>query len=282
MDNNIVVNDYRQMDKILKEERAYLLNLCKVIKKSGCNVLLIQKSILRDAVTDLSLHFLSKLKIMVITEVEREEVDWLCRSLGCRPIADIDAFTEDKLAVAEVVTEVESAGATYVAVHGVKSPNTRKTASIVVHGANSLVVDEAERSIHDAMCVIRCLVKKSYLIAGGGAPEMEVSNKLIEMSREMVGLKSHCYESFANAVQVIPTTLAENAGLTPLKIVSQLKKLHKKSNTGTGINVKRGTVEDMWAEDVVQPLLVSTSELELAADTVRMIMKIDDIVQTYR
>ena len=279
MDNDIVVNDYRQMDKILKEERAYLLNMCKIIKKSGCNVLLVQKSILRDAVTDLSLHFLSKLKIMVITEVEREEVDWLCRSLGCRPIADIDAFSEDKLAFAEVVTDVESAGNKYVAIQGVKSPNTRKTASIVVHGANSLVVDEAERSIHDAMCVIRCLVKKGYLIAGGGAPEMEVSNKLMELSKLKTGLTSHCYEAFSNAVQVVPTTLAENAGLAPLKITSQLKKLHKTSNTGTGINVKRGTVEDMWAEEVVQPLLVSTSELELAADTVRMIMKIDDIVQ---
>eukprot|EP00834_Sanchytrium_tribonematis_P004056 NODE_181_length_13917_cov_0.838110.p8 type:complete len:282 gc:universal NODE_181_length_13917_cov_0.838110:6648-7493(+) len=279
MDNNIVVNDYRQMDKILKEERAYLLNICKIIKKSGCNVLLIQKSILRDSVTDLSLHFLSKLKIMVITDIEREEVGWLCKSTGCKPIADIDSFQEDKLGVADVVAEVESAGCKYVTIQGVKSPNTRKTASVVVHGANNLVVDEAERSIHDAMCVIRCLVKKPFLIAGGGAPEMQVSNKLLEMSKSDTGLKSHCYEAFSNAVQVIPSTLAENAGLPPLKIVSQLKKSHVTKDAGTGINVKRGTVENMWNEDVVQPLLVSTSELELAADTVRMIMKIDDIVQ---
>jgi T-complex protein 1 subunit delta len=85
MDNQIVVNDYRQMDKILKEERQYLLNLCKKIKKSGCNVLLIQKSILRDAVTDLSLHFLSKLKIMVMKDIERDEVEFICNvSIGDR------------------------------------------------------------------------------------------------------------------------------------------------------------------------------------------------------
>jgi T-complex protein 1 subunit delta len=97
MDNQIVVNDYRQMDKILNEERQYLLNLCKRIKKTGCNVLLIQKSILRDAVTDLSLHFLAKLKIMVIKDIERDEIDFIAKSTGCRPVADIEAFTEDKL-----------------------------------------------------------------------------------------------------------------------------------------------------------------------------------------
>ena len=89
MDNQIVVNDYRQMDKILKEERQYLLNLCKRIKKTGCNVLLLQKSILRDAVTDLSLHFLAKLKVMVIKDVERDEIDFIAKSTGCKPVADI-------------------------------------------------------------------------------------------------------------------------------------------------------------------------------------------------
>ena len=96
MDNQVIVNDYRQMDKILKEERTYILNLCKKIKKTGCNVLLIQKSILRDAVTELSLHFLSKLKILCVKDVERDEIDFLTKSLGCKPISDIDSFTEDK------------------------------------------------------------------------------------------------------------------------------------------------------------------------------------------
>src|SRR5437762_14163610 len=117
MENQIVVNDYRQMDKILKEERTYLLNICKKIKKTGCNVLLIQKSILRDAVNDLSLHFLSKLKILAIKDIEREEIEFICKvpllvnradnqSTGCKPIADIDSFTEDKLGYAELVDEV--------------------------------------------------------------------------------------------------------------------------------------------------------------------------------
>ncbi|EWC45941.1 T-complex protein 1 subunit delta [Drechslerella stenobrocha 248] len=136
MENQIVVNDYRQMDKILKEERTYLLNICKKIKKAKCNVLLIQKSILRDAVNDLSLHFLAKLNILAIKEIERDEVEFICKSTGCKPIADIDSFTEDKLGYAELVEETESAGARVVKITGVKSAG--QTVSVLCHGANSL------------------------------------------------------------------------------------------------------------------------------------------------
>jgi T-complex protein 1 subunit delta len=163
MDNQIVVNDYRQMDKILKEERQYLLNLCKRIKKTGCNVLLIQKSILRDAVTDLSLHFLAKLKIMVIKDIERDEIDFISKSTGCKPVADIEAFTEDKLGYAELVEEAAHSGAKVVKVTGVKNPG--KTVSVVCTGANSLVLEESERSLHDALCVVRCLVKKRCVVS---------------------------------------------------------------------------------------------------------------------
>lgn len=160
MENQIVVNDYRQMDKILKEERAYLLNMCKKIKKAKCNVLFIQKSILRDAVNDLSLHFLAKLGILAVKDVERDEIEFICKSTGCKPIADVDSFTEDKLGSADLVEEVQNSGARTVKVTGVKS--AVQTVSIVVRGANSMILEEAERSIHDAQCVVRCLVKKKY------------------------------------------------------------------------------------------------------------------------
>ena len=161
MDNTVVVNDYRQMDKILKEERQYLLNMCKKIKAAKCNVLLIQKSILRDAVTDLSLHFLSKLKILVVKDVERDEIEFLSKSLGCKPIADIEAFTEDKLGYAELVEETSKAGAKIVKISGVRNPG--RTVSVLAMGANSLVLEENERSLHDALCVVRCLVKKRFV-----------------------------------------------------------------------------------------------------------------------
>ncbi|KAL7422525.1 T-complex protein 1 subunit delta [Cryptotrichosporon argae] len=275
MDNQIVVNDYRQMDKILKEERQYLLNLCKRIKKTGCNVLLIQKSILRDAVTDLSLHFLAKLKIMVIKDVERDEIDFIAKSTGCRPVADIDAFTEDKLGYAELVEEASLSGAKVVKVTGVRNPG--KTVSIVCTGANALVLEESERSIHDALCVVRCLVKKRALIAGGGAPEIHVSRLLTQHAQTLKGKEAYCYAAFSEALEVIPTTLAENAGLNPISIVTELRNKHALGERNAGINVKKGIISNILEENVVQPLLVSTSALELASETVALILRIDDI-----
>src|ERR1700755_543419 len=118
MENQIVVNDYRQMDKILKEERTYLLNMGKKIKKAKCNVLFIQKSILRDAVNDVSLNFLGKLNILCVKDIERAEAEFICTSTGCKPIADIDSFTEDKLGSADLIEESQSSGSSIVKVTG--------------------------------------------------------------------------------------------------------------------------------------------------------------------
>lgn len=163
MDNQVEVKDYRQMDKIFKDERKYLLEMTKAIAKTGCNVLLIQKSILRDAVNDLALFFLSKLKIMVIKDVERDEIDFITKTLGCKPVADIESFSADKLGEADLVDEVSVNGAKTVRISGIK--NQGKTANVLCTGANELVVDESERSLHDALCVVRCLVKKRYVRA---------------------------------------------------------------------------------------------------------------------
>ena len=279
MENTVTVNDYRQMDKIVKEERIYLLNIVKKIKKAKCNVLLIQKSILRDAVNDLSLHFLAKTGIMAIKDIERDEVEFICKSTGCKPIADIDSFTEDKLGSADLIEETSSAGARMVKVLGTKSAG--KTVSVVVRGANSLILDEAERSIHDALCVIRCLVKKKAQIAGGGAPEIEVAAQLAKKARELTGTEAICWKAFADALEVIPTTLAENAGLNSIKVVTELRHRHEKGERNAGVSIKSGGVNpDISRENVLQPLLVSTSAIELAAETVKMILRIDDIALT--
>ncbi|KAB5596419.1 TCP-1 (CTT or eukaryotic type II) chaperonin family, delta subunit [Ceratobasidium theobromae] len=274
MDNTVVVNDYRQMDKILKEERQYLLNMCKKIKKTGCNVLLIQKSILRDATNEMSLHFLSKLKIMVVKEIERTEIEFLAKSTGCKPIADIEAFAEDKLGYADLVDEVEQAGAKVVKITGVK--NQGRTVSVLCMGANSLVLEESERSLHDALCVVRCLVKKRALIAGGGAPEIHVSRLLSQYAQTLKGMESYCFQAYADALEVIPTTLAENAGLNPIAIVTELRNRHALGEKNAGINVRKGLISNILEEDVVQPLLVSTSAVELATETVALLLKVDD------
>ncbi|KAH8833696.1 T-complex protein 1 [Flagelloscypha sp. PMI_526] len=278
MDNTVVINDYRQMDKVIKEGRQYLLNICKKIKKANCNVLLIQKSILRDAVDDTSLNFLKRLNILAIKDVERDEIDFLSKSLGAKPIADIEAFTEDKLGYADLIEETSNNGPKVVKITGVKNPG--RTVSILAMGSNSLVVEECERSIHDALCVVRCLVKKRALIGGGGAPEIHVSRMLSQYAQSLKGMESYCYQAYADALEVIPTTLAENAGLNPIAIVTELRNRHALGERNAGINVRKGLISNILEENVVQPLLVSTSAMELATETVCLLLKIDDYVQT--
>ncbi|KAF6724538.1 T-complex protein 1 subunit delta [Oryzias melastigma] len=278
MDNQIVVSDYAQMDRVLREERSYILNLVKQIKKAGCNVLLIQKSILRDALSDLALHFLNKMKIMVVKEIEREDIEFICKAstIGTKPIAHIDHFTPEMLGTAELAEEVNLDGSgKLVKITGCSSPG--KTVSIVVRGSNKLVIDEAERSIHDALCVIRCLVKKKALIAGGGAPEIELAVRLTEYSRTLGGMEAYCVRAYGDALEVIPSTLAENAGLNPISTVTELRNRHAQGDKMAGINVRKGGISNILEELVVQPLLVSISALTLATETVRSILKIDDV-----
>lgn len=276
-ENNIVVSDYRQMDKILKEERAYLLNICKKVKKAKCNVLLIQKSILRDAVNDLALHFLAKLGIMVIKDIEREEIEFLSKSLGCKPISDVELFTEDRLGSVNLVEEVDSDGSKIVKLTGIKTATSKPTVSVIIRGANSMILDETDRSLHDALCVIRCLVKERGLIAGGGAPEIEVSRILTNESREMEGVEAFIWQEFAQALEVIPTTLAENAGLNSIKVVTELRTKHANGEVNDGISVRRSGTTNTYDEHILQPVLVSTSAVTLASECVKSILRIDDI-----
>jgi len=280
MDNQVIVSDYAAMDRVLREERAYILNIVKQIKKAGCNVLLIQKSILRDALSDLAIHFFDKMKIMVVKDVEREDIEHVCKSLGCSPIASLDHFTAEKLANAQFVEEVQTGASKTVRITGIEKQGA--TVSIVIRGSNKLMIEEAHRSLHDALCVIRCLVKKRYLISGGGAPETELSLHLMEHANTIIGADAYCFKAFAEALEIIPYTLAENAGLNPIATVTELRNRHAQGEVHAGINVRKGMITNILDENVVQPLLVSTSAITLAAETVCSLMKIDDIVNTIR
>ncbi|RNA25963.1 T-complex 1 subunit delta-like [Brachionus plicatilis] len=278
MENNVIINDYTQMDRILKEERQYILNIVKKIKASNCNVLLIQKSILRDAVNELALHFLSKMKIMVVKDIERDDIEFICKSLACKPIASLDHFSGEMLGYADLVEEVSTGSSRVVKFTGVANPG--RTVSVLVRGSNRLVLDEADRSIHDALCVIRCLVKERALIAGGGAPEIELVIRLSEYANTLTGMEQYCFRAFAEALEIVPYTLAENAGLNPIATVTELRNRHAQGQYTAGINVRKGLITDILEENVVQPLLVSQSAISLASETVRSILKIDDIINT--
>merc|ERR1712136_560855 len=268
MDNQVIVSDYAAMDRVLREERAYILDIVKQI------------SILRDAISDLALHFFDKMKIMVVKDVEREDIEHVCKSLGCAPVASLDHFTADKLASADLVEEVSTGSSKVVKITGIAKAG--RTVSIIVRGSNKLMLEEAARSLHDALCVIRCLVKKRFIIAGGGSPETELSLKLMQIANGLVGADAYCFKAFAEALEVIPYTLAENAGLNPIATVTELRNRHAQGEVAAGINVRKGTITNILDENVVQPLLVSTSSITLASETVVSILKIDDVVNTVR
>jgi T-complex protein 1 subunit delta len=278
MDNTVVVSDYAAMDRILREERKYILDQCKQIKKSGCNVLLIQKSILRDAYNELSLHFLAKMGILVVTDIERQDVSFISRTLGCAPIAHPEQISPGKLGNAENVVDVYMEGGSNKVVKFTGVANSGKTCTILLRGSNNLVLSEAARSLHDAQCVVRSLVEQRALTAGGGAPEMQVSVKLHEHALTLTGKDAYCFAAFANAIEIIPYTLAENAGMKPIEVVTELRTQHSTGNASMGINVKKCVVSDMTELNVVQPLLVTTSAIRLATETVAMLMKIDDLI----
>merc|ERR1711998_253479 len=278
MESNVVVSDYAAMDRILREEKQYILKICKKIQKSGCNVLIIQKSILRDAVNDLALHFLAKLKIMVIRDIERDQVEFICKSLNVTPVASSDHFTADKLASAQLCHEVQVGQGKVVKVTGIE--NMGRVATVLLRGSNKMLLDEAERSFHDSLCATRCLVKKHFLICGGGAPEIELAIRLAEFAKTLEGQESYCVRAFSEALEIVPYTLAENAGLNAMNIVTELRNRHVNGERFDGINVRKGAVTNMSEESVLQPLLVDTSAVKLATECVRAILKIDDIVPT--
>jgi len=278
MDNNVVVSDYAAMDRILREERKHILNQCKVIKKAGVNVLLIQKSILRDAHNELSLHFLAKMGILVVTDIERSDVDFVCRTLSCTPIAHPDSFKPEKLGCADHVGDVVVDGSSHKVTKFTGVANPGKTMTVLLRGSNALVLAESTRSLHDAQCVVRSLIKQRFLMAGGGAPESEVALRLKEYADTLTGMDSYCIKAFAEALEVIPYTLAENAGMKPIDVVTELRKRHAEGQKGAGINVKTFEVSDMYELNVVQPLLVSTSAIQLATEAVAMILKVDDLI----
>jgi len=159
--------------------------------------------------------------------------------------------------------------------------SSQKSVSILLKGSNELMLGEAGRSLHDALCVVRSLVKERFMIHGGGGPEIELSMRLGKWANELEGMESFCIKAFANALEVIPRTLAENAGLHPVRITTQLRKLHNDGKITAGINVKKGIVAELEG-DVVQPLLVNLSAISLASEVTRMILKIDDMVTVMR
>ena len=191
------------------------------------------------------------------------------------PICKIIQFGHADLVVQDKNAEIVRITGVKQATEGPRAAlMAQPTATVLIKGSNDLLAAEAERSFHDALCVIRSLVKKKAIVAGGGAVEIQMSLKLQKKARELVGVDAFCIKTYAEAFEICPYTLAENAGLNPIRTVTELRNKHMEGSIGHGINVRKGCVTDMAAEGVVVPLLVPFSAVKLATETVAMILKV--------
>ncbi|HDI74744.1 MAG: thermosome subunit [Thermoprotei archaeon] len=271
IDAEIRINDPSQMKAFIEEEERLLREMVKKIKETGANVVFVQKGI-----DDIAQHYLAKESILAVRRVKKSDMEKLARATGARIVTRVEDLSPKDLGEAELVEERKVAEEKMVFVEGCKNP---RAVSILIRGGIEKVVDEAERSLIDALSVVADVIEEPYILPGGGAPEIEIAKALREYAAEIGGKEQLAIEAFANAVEVIPRALAENSGLDPIDIVTELRAAHEKPDGWKmGINVFTGKVTDMLAEGVVEPLIVKTHALRSAVEAASMILRIDDII----
>ncbi|AIC16423.1 thermosome subunit beta [Nitrososphaera viennensis] len=269
-DAKININSPDQMQQFIEEENRMLKAMVDKVSAAGANVLLCQKGI-----DDIAQHYLAKAGIMAIRRIKESDMYKLSKATGARIINNLNELAASDLGFAKVVEERKVETDKWVFVEGCKNP---KSVSILVRGGSQRVVDEAERSVHDAIMAVKDVVEYPYVLVGGGAPEALVSLKLREWAATLSGRAQLAAEKFADGIETIPIVLAENAGMDPLDTQVQLR---SKSSTGKaryGIDVINGKVADLAAKEIYEPLAVKEQIINAATEAACMILRIDDVI----
>ena len=269
-DAKINIETPEQMEAFLKEEENMLREMVDKIKSAGANVVLCQKGI-----DDMAQHFMAKRGILAVRRVKKSDMEKLAKATGGRIVVNIDDLTPEDLGEAGLVEERKIGDDKMVFIEKCKNP---KAVAIFIRGGTERLVDEAERSIHDALCVVRDVVQEPKVLAGGGSPEIEVAKALREYSESLAGKEQLAVQAYAEAIEAVPITLAENAGLDPIDIISELRARHEKGELWAGIDVLEGDVKDMRELEVYEPLAVKKQIIKSATEAASMILKIDDVI----
>jgi archaeal chaperonin len=269
-DAKIEITDPMQMQAFLDEEEKYLRKMVETVKASGANAVFCQKGI-----DDLVQHFLAKEKIYAARRVKKSDMEKLAKATGAQLITKIDELNADDLGKAALleVKKIQDEEMTFVT--GCKNP---KALSILIRAGTQHVVDEIERSLDDAMSVVAVAIEEGRMLTGGGSTAVELAMRLREYSATVGGREQIAIDAFASAMEVIPTALAENAGLDPIDILIELRKAHKTGKTYYGLNVYSGKVEDMLKLNVLEPICVGRQAIMSATDAAVMILRIDDVI----
>ncbi len=269
-DAQIQITDPLKLQAFIEQEEKLLKDMVEKVAKSGANVLFCQKGI-----DDAAQHYLAKKGILAARRVKKSDMEALAKATGARIVTNLDDLEEKDLGYAKLVEEQKIGDEQMIFVRDCKNP---KAVSILVRGGTEHVVDEVDRAIEDAIGAVASAIELGKVLPGGGAPEAEVAKGLKKYAETLKGREQLAVNAFADAMEIIPRSLAENAGLDPIDTLVALRAEHEHGNTQMGVNVFDGGVMDMLKEGVIEPLKVKTQALKSAAEAAEMILRIDDVI----
>ena len=270
VDAKINIERPEQMQSFLQEEENMLKAMVEKIVSSGANVVLCQKGI-----DDIVQHFLARKGVLAVQRVKESDMKKLSKATGGKPVLNIESLVNSDLGFAEVVEERKIGNDKMTFIEGCKNPHA---VAILIRGADKRFLDEAERSLHDALCVVRDVVQEPKIVAGGGAPEMEISRALRSYAETLPGREQLAVRSFGEAMEIVPMTLGENAGLDPIDFLLELRARHEKGEKWVGVDVFEGKIKDMKDLEVYEPLAVKKQAIKSASEAATMILRIDDVI----
>jgi thermosome len=266
----IRINRPQQMQSFLDEENRMFKSMVDKIIAAGANVVVCQKGI-----DDVAQHYLSNSGILAVRRTKESDMLKLAKATGATIVNNLDDLTDKDLGSADLVEERKIETDKWVFVEGCKNP---KAVTILVRGGSQRVVDEAERSVHDALMVTKAVIEEPKIVAGGGAPEAYIANELRGWSSSLEGRAQLAAQKFADALESVPTALAENAGMDPIDSMTELRAKQEKGDRWTGIDVMNTKVSDMFKRNVVEPVAVKEQIIKSATEAASMILRIDDVV----
>ena len=268
--SEIRISDPSQMQMFLEEENRMLKGMVDKLHSVGANVLICQKGI-----DDIVQHYLSKQGILAVRRVKESDMTKLSKATGGRITSNLDDISEKDLGSAEIVQQKKIESDKWVFIEGCSNPHA---VTVLIRGGSQRVVDEADRSIHDALMVVKDVIEKPLIVAGGGSPEAYLAGKIKQWADSFDGREQLAIKLYAESLETIPLTIAENAGMDPIDSLIALRAKQNSGEKTTGINAREGKIGDAYALDIVEPLVVKEQIIKSATEAACMILRIDDVI----
>ncbi|HLF53737.1 MAG TPA: thermosome subunit alpha [Candidatus Nanoarchaeia archaeon] len=266
----ISVSTPEQLESFIFSEEKRLKDMTDMVITSGANVVFCQKGI-----DDVAQYYLAKAGVLAVRRVPRSDMEKIARATSGTIVSNLDDASVEQFGSAELVEELKSGDETLIYIRGCKNP---MAVTIVIRGSTNQVIDEIERAIKDGLGDVASSVKSGKIVAGGGAIEMELSRRLGAFAKTIGGREQLAIEVFANALESIPETLAENAGMDSIDVLAELRKIHDSGKPNIGLNLFNDTIADTLEAGIVEPLKVKTQAISSASEFAMMILRIDDIL----